>query len=109
MKSIQIKIIIAFLLFNIIYNDSNEITKFKNSLIKQELKDNKKISEFELFNNNILYNNKKYFEKENKYIFKDSLNDKNILKNYISNSLASDSNYTDYRLMSFSIIIVMNI
>ena len=101
MKSIQIKIIIAFLLFNIIYNDSNEITKFKNSLIKQELKDNKKISEFELFNNNILYNNKKYFEKENKYIFKDSLNDKNILKNYISNSLASDSNYTDYKVNVF--------
>ena len=101
MKSIQIKIIIAFLLFNIIYNDSNEIMKFKNSFIKQELNDNKKISEFELFNNNILYNNKKYFEKENKYIFKDSLNDKNILKNYISNSLASDSNYTDYKVNVF--------
>ena len=104
MKLIQIKIFLGFLLLNIIYIDTNEITYFENYLTKQELNEHKKKSnllplnknQFFLENKYILYNNNKYFEKENKYIFKGSLNDKTTLKYFMDN--LSDSSHYDYKV-----------
>ena len=95
MKLIQTKIFLAFLLFNIIFSRINENTKDGNS--KQELDDNKNPFDANFVNKYSLYNNNKYFEKENKYILRDSLNDKNYLK-YFYNNLKSDSHYNEYKV-----------
>lgn len=100
MKLIQIKLFLGFLLFNIIYTGVNRIRNFENTLTKQELNDNKKksillsskkINRYNLENKYILYNNNKYFEKENKYIFLNSLNDNTL----------SDSTHNDYKVKVF--------
>ena len=105
MKLIQIKIFFGLLLLNIICFNKNQITNLENKLIKQELNDNKKKSillpskkniEFNPENKYILYNNNKYFGKENKYTFKDSLNDKTTLKFFMEND--SYSIHNDYNI-----------